>query len=186
MTTINHFLVSTSSTDHFQIQASMWDDTDSPNNIGGAGIGLTDIGISAFVVAGSPLGATAEVVTTSGQPTNAAGTNLVEISGSTNTFGNAAALAKGLAAGGTFDLTFGGTAPLPMNDSIHFLVAYGDGANNIRIADVDIYNTTAAAVTNSNTAGVHVYASDLVDLVGVGSNSATSFAALNTHLHAFV
>ena len=41
-------------------------------------------------------------------------------------------------------------------------------------------------MTNSNTAGVHVYASDLVDLVGVGSNSATSFAALNTHLHAFV
>ena len=188
MTTINHFLVSTSSTDHFQIQASMWDDSDSPGNIaaGGVAIGLTDIGISAFVTAGSPLGATAEVVTTSGQPTNAAGTNLVEISGSTNTFGNAAALAKGLAAGGSFDLTFGGTAPLPSLDSVHFLVAYGDGANNIRIADVDIYNTTAAAVTNSNTAGVHVYASDLVDLVGVGSNSATSFAALNTHLHAFV
>jgi hypothetical protein len=187
MTTINNFLVSGTSTDHFQIQASLWAPTGTANNLGGTGInvGLADIGISAQVAAGSGLGAAAEVVTTSGQATTT-GTNLVEISGTANTFGSAAALAKGLAAGGSFDLTFGSAAPLPTLDNVHFLVAYGDGANNIRIADVDIYNTTAAAVTNSNTAGVHVYASDLVDLVGVGSNSATSFAALNTHLHAFV
>ena len=140
VTTINNFSVATGSTDSLHFQAAMWAPTGSPNNLGGTGInvGLADIGITTQVAAGSA--ANPDLITTSGQATTA-GSNIVEIGG-INTFSGAPTLAAGLAAGGSFDLTFGSTSPLPNLDNIHFLVAYSD-AHNIHIADVDIYNTSA-------------------------------------------
>jgi hypothetical protein len=53
-------------------------------------------------------------------------------------------------------------------DQMHILVAYdaSDAFNNyVNIADVDLVNTTAS--NQSSTANLHVYASDMVSLVGV-------------------
>ena len=176
VTTINHFNVTAASTDSLQFQAAMWSGNGTPNNIGGANIALTDIGISALVTAG--LAVNPELITTSGQATGT-GANLVEIGG-INQFSGAPALAAGLVSTGSFDLKFGNVGGLFAGNNVHFLVGYTDGTN-IHIADVDVYNTTAAAATDTSTVGVHVYASDVVELMGVNS-----FTNLNAHLGAFV
>ena len=171
-TTINNFSVATTSTDVLHFQASDWALSGGANNIGGIDVGLTDIGIAANIVAGDAI--VPETITTSGTlPTP--GANLIEISG-VNHFTGAAQLAATLQT--SFDLKIGGIGLLSHNN-VHFLVAYTDGSK-IHVADLDVYNTSAVAAFDTNAAGVHDYASDMVQLTGVNS-----FTALNAHLGAF-
>jgi hypothetical protein len=178
VTTINGFdATSATSTDFLHFSASMWSGNGTANNnapVAGINVALTDIAITAIVAPGVAVDPT--IITTSGQATTA-GSNLVEISG-VNQFSGAPALAAGLINTGSFDLKIGGGGGLFANNNVHFLIGYTDG-HNIHIADVDVYNTTAAAVTDTSTVGVHVYASDVVELMGVNS-----FANLNAHLAA--
>ena len=168
-TVINHFSVATGSTDSLHFQASDWTNGGT-NNLGGFNVGLTDIGIAAVIAAGDPV--TPETITTSGQAF-VPGANLVEISG-VNTFTGAAQLASTLQT--SFDLKFGG---LFTTNNVHFLVGYSDGTN-IHIADLDVYNKSAATVADSNAVGANIYVSDVVQLTGVNS-----FASLNAHLGHF-
>ena len=136
--------------DHLQFEAALWNPTLSANNIGGVDGGLLDIGFTARVMAGTA--PVFELATSGGALTPTA--NFIEIGGST-TYANAAALAAGLQS--SFDLVTGG---LPTHDNVHLLVAYSNGTN-IHIADVDLYNTTAATTPASTSD--HVYASDMVN-----------------------
>jgi len=57
-------------------------------------------------------------------------------------------------------------AGIPAGQDRHILVAYNVGATNaVNIADVDLVNSTGLEQTS--TAGLHVYASDMVHLTGV-------------------
>lgn len=98
----------------------------------------------------------------------AAGTNVIEITGSN--FNDATQLALELHTGS--GLTF--AAALPANEIAHLLVAYSDGSN-VHIADVDL---SGAAASNSTT-GLTVRASDMVELAGVAS--VASLVAQNLH-----
>jgi hypothetical protein len=59
--------------------------------------------------------------------------------------------------------------PQPPGDEAHFLAAYQDLGGNVRIADVDIFNTSAAPL--NNTSQGTVAASDMVQLAGVSLGS---------------
>jgi hypothetical protein len=48
----------------------------------------------------------------------------------------------------------------------HILVAYSANGG-VNIADVDLVNTTGAALTSTNNAGFHIYASDMVHIAGI-------------------
>jgi hypothetical protein len=94
-----------------------------------------------------------------------AGTNVVadSIDGS---FSTAQVLAASLASANG-DLHFAGSG-IANGTSVHMLVAYEQSPGTIEIADVDFVNNTGAAVHNTDALS-HVFVSNMVHLVGVGS-----------------
>jgi hypothetical protein len=103
------------------------------------------------------------------------GVDLIELT--SGSFASAAAVANALTT--SYNVGFAGTFALNEND--HILVAYNTNGG-VAIADMDIYNASGAplAGASTNTAGVHIYGSDMVSLVGV--SSVTSLVGHNVHV----
>jgi hypothetical protein len=173
VTTISGFSVATGTTDSLNFQYGLWDSTHGANAAGGTDLGLQTIDLAGNVGFVTSTAITTETATSGGALT--AGANIIELNkaGVAAVFSNAAGLATALQT--SYSLT---TGALPTLDNAHLLVAYSNGTN-INIADVDLYNPTAAATAASTLD--HVYASDMVSLTGV-----TNYANLNTLLHPFV
>jgi hypothetical protein len=93
------------------------------------------------------------------------------------TIANAATLALDINTLDPFTLAGAGIAA---GAHAHILVAYASSANGggTTIADLDIVNTTAAAQNTTNVAGVHIFASDMVELVGI---TTAQIATANIH-----
>jgi hypothetical protein len=96
------------------------------------------------------------------------------------TFANAAALAAAINTTGVGNFILG--AALSHGHQVDLLVAYYTGTE-VNIADVEIQNTNSTGtITDTGATGVHVYASDMVSLVGVTSLSSLGTTANAAHI----
>ena len=140
-----------------------------------AGTGSLVNGDGHTVVTGGAIPGTAstmEVVDVPGSIVTplAAGTNVVLDDLAAGGFANATDLAHSLTtAAGALEFAFSIGGGVHAHTSVHMLVAYAtDTPNTLEVADVDFVNSTGASVFNT-TGLTHVFASDMVKLVGVGS-----------------
>ena len=106
-------------------------------------------------------------------------TNNFLVDNGVGTISGAATLALDLNTLNPFSLAPLG-AGLAAGKDAHILVAYASSANGggTTIADVDIVNTSAGTIYNTNAAGVHIFASDMVELVGI---TTAQVATANIH-----
>jgi hypothetical protein len=94
------------------------------------------------------------------------------------TFANAAALAAAIATTGVGNFILG--TPLGNNHQVDLLVAYYTGTE-VNIADVELQNSSGSTQTNTG-AMTHVYASDMISLVGVSSLTSLGTTANAAHI----
>ena len=95
-------------------------------------------------------------------------------------FAGAAALASAINTTGVGNFILGHA--LGHGGIVDMLVAYFNGTN-VNIADVEIQNTNGGgSITDTGASGVHVYASDMVSLVGVNSLASLGTTANATHI----
>jgi hypothetical protein len=177
ITDVNGFTVGS---DNLVFNVDAWNGGFFPTH-GGLVNGVTLTAIADANASGSTvfLGTPGITLGTGGGATTTGNVDLILDGINDATFANAAALAAAINTTGVGNFFLG--ANLTNGHQVDLLVAYYTGTE-VNIADVEIQDVSGGTTANTGATGVHVYASDMISLVGVTSLTSLGTTANAAHI----